>query len=354
MSENCLVQIMAPNEEWFRVLPDANQLATDVIQRAVRESGKVHSSSEVSVVFSDDRELQLLNKEYRSIDKPTNVLSFPGPELPAEDPNAYTAGGRPQVLGDIVLALETTEREANEQGKELKHHVAHLLVHGTLHLLRFDHENDRDAELMENLERKVLAALGIGDPYVVPGDEDEDEPAVAAAPTESEANPARRRKKTAARAKRVATKAPSRGAPKAAAPQQRAKAPAAKAASPKRRKPAKAAAPKRAAPKRSAPKRKPAKAAAPKRAVKRPAAKRAAPKRAAPKRAGPKRAAPKRTAAKRAAPRRVASKRAAPKRAAPKRVSPKRVSPKRAAPKRSVARRAAPRKAAGKSRSKKR
>ena len=333
MSENCLVQIMAPNEEWFRVLPDANQMATDVIQRAVRESGKVHSSSEVSVVFSDDRELQLLNKEYRSIDKPTNVLSFPGPELPAEDPNAYTAGGRPQVLGDIVLALETTEREAKEQGKELKHHVAHLLVHGTLHLLRFDHENDRDAELMENLERKVLAALGIGDPYVVPGDEDEDEPASAPAGADEPAV--------------------------AAAPQQRAKAPAAKAASPKRRKPAKAAAPKRAAPKRSAPKRKPAKAAAPKRAVKRPAAKRAAPKRAAPKRAAPKRAAPKRTAAKRAAPRRVASKRAAPKRAAPKRVSPKRVSPKRAAPKRtapkrSVARRAAPRKAAGKSRSKKR
>ncbi len=343
MSENCLVQIMAPNEEWFRVLPDANQMATDVIQRAVRDSGKVHSSSEVSVVFSDDRELQLLNKEYRSIDKPTNVLSFPGPELPAEDPNAYTAGGRPQVLGDIVLALETTEREAKEQGKELKHHVAHLLVHGTLHLLRFDHENDRDAELMENLERKVLAALGIGDPYVVPGDEDEDEPASAPAEADEPAV--------------------------AAAPQQRAKAPAAKAASPKRRKPAKAAAPKRAAPKRSAPKRKPAKAAAPKRAVKRPAAKRAAPKRAAPKRAAPKRtaakrAAPRRVASKRAAPKRAAPKRAAPKRVSPKRVSPKRVSPKRVspkraapkrtAPKRSVARRAAPRKAAGKSRSKKR
>lgn len=338
MSENCLVQIMAPNEEWFRVLPNANQLATDVIQRAVRESGKVHSSSEVSVVFSDDRELQLLNKEYRSIDKPTNVLSFPGPELPDEDPNAYTAGGRPQVLGDIVLALETTEREAQEQGKELKHHVAHLLVHGTLHLLRFDHENDRDAELMENLERKVLAALGIGDPYVVPGEDDEDEPAlapaVAAAPTESDASPGRRRKKSAARVRRVVTKAPSRRAPKAAAPKQRAKAPAAKAASPKRRTPAKAAAPKRAAAKRSAPKRKPAKAAAPKRAVKRVVAKRAAPKRAAPKR----------TAAKRAAPRRVARNRAA----------PKRVSAKRATPKRAIARRAAPRKTAGKSRSKKR
>ena len=167
-------------EEWFRVLPNANQLATDVVQRAVRESGKVHANSEVSVVLSDDRELHLLNKEYRGVDKPTNVLSFPGPEIEPEDPNSYTVRDRPHVLGDIVLSLETTEREAREQNKELKHHVAHLLVHGALHLLRYDHENEADAQVMENLERKVLAGLGIGDPYVLEEDEGEAEPVAPA------------------------------------------------------------------------------------------------------------------------------------------------------------------------------
>lgn len=353
MSENCLVQIMAPNEEWFRVLPNANQLATDVIQRAVRESGRAHADSEVSVVFSDDRELQLLNKEYRSVDKPTNVLSFPGPELPAEDPNAYTVGGRPHVLGDIVLALETTQREAKEQGKELKHHVAHLLVHGTLHLLRYDHENDADAERMEGLERKVLAALGIGDPYVVEGDDDQDdEPAPAAAyqtaaAVDSEPARAPRRKKTAAPVMRAVKKARARPAPrrtaaKAAAPK-RAKPPARKTAAAKPRRPT------RAATKRSAPRRQSAKAAAPKRA----AAKRLATKRAAPQRAVPKRAVPKRVASKRVTPKRAAA-RKAPKRVAHPRVTPRRASPRRAAPKRSLARRAAPRVVRGKSRTKKR
>lgn len=325
MSEFCLVQIMAPNEEWFRVLPNANQLATDVIQRAVRESGKVHSNSEVSVVFSDDRELHLLNKEYRGIDKPTNVLSFPGPELEPEDPNTYTVRDRPHVLGDIVLSLETTQREANEQSKELKHHVAHLLVHGALHLLRYDHENDADAEVMENLERKVLAGLGIGDPYELPADQETDDaqemPAAEAPAPVAEAEPAPKREP----------------APKKAAPKRAARKPAA--VTPKRVG-AKTVAPKAAAKKRAT---KPKAAAArkattrkPERSTKR--AKRTASQRPTPKRAAPKRAAPKRAAAKRPVPKRAAPKRPVAKRAAPKRTAKRSVA-KRPAPRRSGARR---------------
>lgn len=321
MSEFCLVQIMAPNEEWFRVLPNANQLATDVIQRAVRESGKVNANSEVSVVFSDDRELQLLNKEYRGIDKPTNVLSFPGPEIEPEDPNSYTVRDRPHVLGDIVLSLETTEREAKEQGKELKHHVAHLLVHGALHLLRYDHENEGDAQVMEDLERAVLAGLGIGDPYVVDEDDSDAEPAAAessaasadAQPVSIEQLRAKPRRKAAAKrspkkavAKPVAPTA-KRGATKKASGKKAAgKRPGAKRA-PARGKTS--ATRRAAAAKRKAPARKPV------RAAKRPVAKRAAP----PRRSAAKRAAPKRASSKRAPSKRAASKRAASKRATPKR-----------------------------------
>ena len=113
MSEFCVVRIMAPCERWFEPLPDANKIVTDVVQRAVQESGRVHSDSEVSIVLSDDRELHMLNKEYRGIDKATNVLSFPGEAVDKDDDgSSYTVRDRPLVLGDIVLAFETIEREA--------------------------------------------------------------------------------------------------------------------------------------------------------------------------------------------------------------------------------------------------
>jgi probable rRNA maturation factor len=324
MSEFCLVQIMAPNEEWFRVLPNANQLATDVIQRAVRESRKVNASSEVSVVFSDDRELQLLNKEYRGVDKPTNVLSFPGPEIEPEDPNSYTVRDRPHVLGDIVLSLETTQREAQEQGKELKHHVAHLLVHGALHLLRYDHENDGDAQVMEDLERAVLAGLGIGDPYLVDEADSAAEPAPAAAESPAASADAQLAPRAKPRRKAAAKRSPKKAIAKPAVP--RAKRGAANKASGKKaagkrlgakRAPARS---KTSATRRTAVAKRKAASRQPVRAAKRPVSKRAAPpKRSAAKRAAPKRTAPMRASSKRAPSKRVPSKRAAPKRAAPKR-----------------------------------
>ena len=118
----------------------------------------------VSVLFTSDDEVHALNRAWRDRDKPTNVLSFP--MLSREALEALEADGPPEMLGDIALACETCAREAAEKGVSLADHAAHLLVHGFLHLAGHDHvENDAQAEAMEALEIKALAAMGIGDPY---------------------------------------------------------------------------------------------------------------------------------------------------------------------------------------------
>lgn len=112
--------------------------------------------TELSVVFTDDARIRDLNRDWRGKDTPTNVLSFP-----AGDPDEPIG----LLLGDIVIARETTEREALDEGRPLAHHVTHLLVHGLLHLVGHDHEEDEEAEAMERLETAVLSTLGIPDPY---------------------------------------------------------------------------------------------------------------------------------------------------------------------------------------------
>ena len=112
---------------------------------------------ELSLLLTDDAGVQALNRAWRGLDKPTNVLSFPGSGLPAPDGVRH--------LGDIALAFETIVREAEAQGTSLAHHVAHLIVHGVLHLIGHDHEEDEEAEAMESLETEALAKLGIADPY---------------------------------------------------------------------------------------------------------------------------------------------------------------------------------------------
>lgn len=117
-----------------------------------------------SLLFTDDAEVHALNREWRGRDKPTNVLSFP--MLARHELLALPAEGPPEMLGDIALALETCTREAAERRVELSTHVAHLLLHGLLHLAGHDHEpSDAAAEEMEALETKALATLGIEDPY---------------------------------------------------------------------------------------------------------------------------------------------------------------------------------------------
>lgn len=113
---------------------------------------------EVSLVFTDDASIRTINQEWRGQDKPTNVLSFPAYPL--------VPGGKPgPMLGDIILARETLEREAVELGKPFDDHMSHLLVHGFLHLFGYDHLETEDAERMEALETRILADLGIPDPY---------------------------------------------------------------------------------------------------------------------------------------------------------------------------------------------
>ncbi|AWU94909.1 rRNA maturation RNase YbeY [Azospirillum ramasamyi] len=117
--------------------------------------------AELSVVLADDALVHRLNREYRGKDKPTNVLSFALTE--AEEPEVQD--GMPVMLGDVILAYETVVREASEQRKNVKDHMTHLVMHGVLHLLGYDHETDDEAEEMEALETRLLASFGIADPY---------------------------------------------------------------------------------------------------------------------------------------------------------------------------------------------
>lgn len=127
---------------------------------APNEPGQVWG--EICVVLTNDARSAALNKTWRGKDAPTNVLSFPA--APQTEPMSERAS-EDSVLGDVVLAFETITREAAEQGKVFRNHVTHMVVHGVLHLLGYDHENDEEAGQMERLERRILADLEIADPY---------------------------------------------------------------------------------------------------------------------------------------------------------------------------------------------
>lgn len=117
---------------------------------------------ELNIVFASNKKIQSLNKKYRNKDKPTNVLSFP-----AYDPKDIYPAGFNIPLGDIVLSLPTIKREAKEQGKTFDDHLRHLVIHGLLHLVGYDHENDKDAKKMETLEISILKQMGIKNPYIL-------------------------------------------------------------------------------------------------------------------------------------------------------------------------------------------
>ncbi len=140
--------------------PDAEA----VIQRAVTAAAEIVNAdtgeAEIAVMLTDDAGMRTLNSNWRGIDKPTNVLSFPA--LPASPGGPDDA---PRMLGDIAIAYQTTRKEADDEQKPFDHHLSHLAVHGFLHLIGYDHEKDDDAEAMETLEQEILAHLGIPDPY---------------------------------------------------------------------------------------------------------------------------------------------------------------------------------------------
>ena len=145
---------------WEKILGgDPEPFVREAIFAVARDQGFAEDiDTEVSVTLTDDAEVREVNREWRGKDKPTNVLSFPMMQLsPGDAPGP--------LLGDLVLAAETCRREAADEGKSAADHVRHLIVHGTLHLLGFDHENDGDAAEMEGAEIRILAGLGIADPY---------------------------------------------------------------------------------------------------------------------------------------------------------------------------------------------
>jgi probable rRNA maturation factor len=133
-------------------------LATRAAEAAIAAApGLEEDDLEATLLLTDDASVRELNRQWRGQDKPTNVLSFPA------DMAAPT--GEPRHLGDIALAYETVAREAEAEGKTFADHMAHLVVHGILHLLGHDHETDEEAETMERAEVVALEALGIADPY---------------------------------------------------------------------------------------------------------------------------------------------------------------------------------------------
>lgn len=150
--------------------------AKTIIKSAVLAAAKAVSTprAELAIVLSDDSAVRTLNRQWRGKNAPTNVLSFPAPVRPPPLPKGRrgkasrqsgSRGERSPYIGDVVIAYQTTAREAAAEGKLFNHHLAHLAVHGFLHLLGYDHDNDRDAEAMERLERKILVRIGVADPY---------------------------------------------------------------------------------------------------------------------------------------------------------------------------------------------
>ena len=154
------IDIAEPCALWRERVPDIERVCGEAARAALAGAATALGPAELSIVLGDDALVRALNRQWRGQDKPTNVLSFPA--LPTALPL-----DAPRLLGDVVLAFETLAAEAAAQGKPLVHHLRHLVVHGVLHLLGFDHEAAGEAERMEALEVAVLAAFGVPDPYSV-------------------------------------------------------------------------------------------------------------------------------------------------------------------------------------------
>jgi probable rRNA maturation factor len=142
---------------WKRARPSAASVARTAAQAALAQSGKRIGAAELSLVLADDATMRDLNGRWRGKDAPTNVLAFASDAPPAK--------GKPVLLGDVVLAYETVAREAKEQRKHLADHLRHLVIHGVLHLIGYDHMKAAPAKRMEALETRILASLGVADPY---------------------------------------------------------------------------------------------------------------------------------------------------------------------------------------------
>jgi probable rRNA maturation factor len=166
------ITVTVTYDAWLAACPDAEALAERAARAALAAASPPATADRplvlgpmaVGIVLTDDAEQRVLNRTWRGKDSATNVLSFAlaGAAEPAPPP------GAPVLLGDVVLAFETVAREAAEQHKTLADHLAHLVVHGVLHLMGFDHESDAEATAMETRETAILAELGLASPYDEP------------------------------------------------------------------------------------------------------------------------------------------------------------------------------------------
>lgn len=162
---------LAAEDDW-PTPPDWQRLAQAAVDAAVRQTpfgelGQAAAEIEVSVRLTSDAEVRTLNHQYRGKDAATNVLSFPMVQRDLLETVSQNSDDGEVLLGDIVLAHGVCAREAAERGIPVADHATHLIVHGTLHLLGYDHQNDGEGDAMEEIERRALAALGLADPYAI-------------------------------------------------------------------------------------------------------------------------------------------------------------------------------------------
>jgi probable rRNA maturation factor len=150
------VDIEIEDEAWTQAEPETEALVWRAAQ-AVLDAHEDIEGHGIVILLADDDSVQALNRDFRQKDYATNVLSFPSVVSPGANPEGQ--------IGDIVLAFGVCQREAAEQGKPLAHHLQHLVAHGVLHLLGYDHESDDEAQAMEAFEREILAGLDVPDPY---------------------------------------------------------------------------------------------------------------------------------------------------------------------------------------------
>ena len=163
------IDLSVQDDRWYGLQDDPLAMVDSAARAAVGRAGldaraEIGGAAEISMVFGDDALVQGLNREFRNQDRPTNVLSFALKD--GADPAPPRGPGGPVMLGDVVLAYDTVTREAREQSKSPHDHTLHLVVHGVLHLMGYDHETEADARVMERMEQRVLADLGIADPYL--------------------------------------------------------------------------------------------------------------------------------------------------------------------------------------------
>lgn len=159
------ISISADCPDWSAAVPDAAARVEAAARAALAAACPALGAAELSVLLADDGMLHELNRTWRGKDAPTNVLSFPATETAEGETPRPEFAGAPLALGDVALAFETCRREAAADGKPLADHLTHLVVHGVLHLVGYDHEEEAAAERMEALETRILAGLGVPDPY---------------------------------------------------------------------------------------------------------------------------------------------------------------------------------------------